>query len=168
MKKLFCALCCAMLLLPAMTCALAGELSTATSLKAYLPTAGWDDYTATDTDGDGFDDEIMISYNANGQTDSDTIDVYCQCLDGAGRVVCRLCDVPEDADPLKVYEQINEFNFNLTKGRWLYNEEGGYVYYTQEVYLVDEDSFGAYALAFMEQAASYVYSFYGRFTSAIQ
>ena len=33
---------------------------------------------------------------------------------------------------------------------------------------MDEDSFGAYALAFMEQAASYVYSFYGRFTSAIQ
>lgn len=63
----------------------AGELATATSLKAYLPTVGWDDYTATDADGDGFDDEIMISYDANGHTDSDTIDIYCQCLDGAAR-----------------------------------------------------------------------------------
>lgn len=125
-------------------------------------------HTATDTDGDGFDDEIMISYNANGQTDSDTIDVYCQCLDGAGRVICRLCEVPADADPLKVYEQINEFNLNLTNGRWLYNEQDGYVYYTQDVYLVDEASFGAYAFSCMDTAASYVYSFYGRFTSAIQ
>lgn len=63
MKKLFCMLCCAMLALSAVNCALAaeaGELATATSLKAYLPTVGWDDYTATDADGDGFDDEIMI------------------------------------------------------------------------------------------------------------
>ena len=130
MKKLFCMLCCAMLALSAVSCALAaeaGELATATSLKAYLPTVGWDDYTATDADGDGFDDEIMISYNANGHTDSDTIDIYCQCLDGAARVVSRLCSVPEDADPLKVYEQINEFNLNLSRGRWLYNEEDGYV-----------------------------------------
>lgn len=134
MKKLFCMLCCAMLALSAVNCALAaeaGELATATSLKAYLPTVGWDDYTATDADGDGFDDEIMISYDANGHTDSDTIDIYCQCLDGAARVVSRLCSVPEDADPLKVYEQINEFNLNLSRGRWLYNEEDGYVYYTQ-------------------------------------
>ena len=76
--------------------------------------------------------------------------------------------MPQDADPLKVYEQINEFNFNLVKGRWLYNEEDGYVYFTQDVYLVDEESFGAYALSYMETAASYVYSFYGRFTSAIE
>ena len=51
MKKLFCMLCCAMLALSAVNCALAaeaGELATATSLKAYLPTVGWDDYTATD------------------------------------------------------------------------------------------------------------------------
>ena len=56
MKKLFCMLCCAMLALSAVNCALAaeaGELATATSLKAYLPTVGWDDYTATDADGDG-------------------------------------------------------------------------------------------------------------------
>lgn len=171
MKKLLCILCCAALMTPALCGALAeeaAELSTATSLKAYLLTAGWSNYTATDTDGDGFDDEIMISYNANGQTDLDTIDVYCQCLEGVGRVVCRLCSVPQDADPLKVYEQINEFNFNLVNGRWLYNEEDGYVYFTQDVYLVDEESFGAYALSYMETAASYVYSFYGRFTSAIE
>ena len=171
MKKLFCMLCCAMLALSAVSCALAaeaGELATATSLKAYLTTVGWDDYTATDADGDGFDDEIMISYNANGHTDSDTIDIYCQCLDGAARVVSRLCSVPEDADPLKVYEQINEFNLNLSRGRWLYNEEDGYVYYTQEVYMVDEGSFGAYVFSYMYVAASYVYSFYDRFTSAIQ
>lgn len=40
MKKLFCMLCCAMLALSAVNCALAaeaGELATATSLKAYLP-----------------------------------------------------------------------------------------------------------------------------------
>lgn len=157
MKKLLCILCCAALMTPALCGALAeeaAELSTATSLKAYLPTAGWSNYTATDTDGDGFDDEIMISYNANGQTDLDTIDVYCQCLEGVGRVVCRLCSVPQDADPLKVYEQINEFNFNLVQGRWLYNEEDGYVYFTQDVYLVDEESFGAYALSYMETAAS--------------
>ena len=110
----------------------------------------------------------MISYNANGATDSDTIDVYCQCLDGAVRVVCRMCDIPEDADLLKVYEQINEFNLNLTMGRWLYNEEGGYVYYSQEVYQAVEENFGAYVYSYMEKAASYVYSFYGRFTTAIQ
>lgn len=70
MKKWLCVLCCAALLLPAFTCALgeeaAAEFSTATALKAFLPTVDWDDYTAKDTDGDGFDDEIMISYNANG------------------------------------------------------------------------------------------------------
>ena len=171
MKKLFCILCCAMLMLPSMSCVLAeeaGELSTASSLKAYLPTVGWDDYTATDADGDGFDDEIMISYNATGHTDSDTIDIYCQCLDGAARVVSRLCSVPEDAGLLKVYEQINEFNFNLASGRWLYNEEDGNVYYTQDVYMVDADSFGAYAFSYMDIAASYIYSFYDRFTSAIE
>ena len=69
---------------------------------------------------------------------------------------------------LKVYEQINEFNLNLSRGRWLYNEEDGYVYYTQEVYMVDEGSFGAYVFSYMYVAASYVYSFYDRFTSAIQ
>ena len=110
----------------------------------------------------------MISYNANGATDADTIDVYCQCMDGVGRIVCRLANIPEDADPLKVYEQINEFNLNLSQGRWLYNEDGGYVYYTQDVYQVDEESFGAYAYSYMSTAASYVYSFYGRFTQAIQ
>lgn len=89
-------------------------------------------------------------------------------MDGVGRIVCRLADIPEDADPLKVYEQINEFNLNLTQGRWLYNEEDGYVYYTQEVYEVDPESFGAYAYSYMSTAASYVYSFYGRFTQAIQ
>lgn len=70
MKKWLCVLCCAALLLPVFTCALgeeaAAEFSTATALKAFLPTVDWDDYTAKDTDGDGFDDEIMISYNANG------------------------------------------------------------------------------------------------------
>lgn len=43
MKKLFCMLCCAVLVLSAVSCALAaeaGELATATSLKAYLPTVG--------------------------------------------------------------------------------------------------------------------------------
>lgn len=171
MKKMLCMLCCLLLTLAALCGAWAeqeGELSTATAMKAYLPTAGWKNYTAQDTDGDGFDDEIMISYNANGATDSDTIDIYCQCLDGVARVVARLCDVPADADPLKVYEQINEFNLNLSMGRWLYNEEDGYVYYSQEVYLVDEDSFAPYVLSYMETAASYVYSFYGRFTDAIQ
>ena len=172
MKKWLCVLCCAALLLPVFTCALgeeaAAEFSTATALKAFLPTVDWDDYTAKDTDGDGFDDEIMISYNANGATDADTIDVYCQCMDDVGRIVCRLADIPEDADPLKVYEQINEFNLNLTQGRWLYNEEDGYVYYTQEVYEVDPESFGAYAYSYMSTAASYVYSFYERFTTAIQ
>lgn len=69
MKKLFCMLCCAMLVLSAVSCALAaeaGELATATSLKAYLPTVGWDDYTATDADGDGFDDETDF-LRCNGQ-----------------------------------------------------------------------------------------------------
>ena len=154
MKKWLCVLCCAALLLPVFTCALgeeaAAEFSTATALKAFLPTVDWDDY------------------NANGATDADTIDVYCQCMDGVGRIVCRLADIPEDADPLKVYEQINEFNLNLTQGRWLYNEEDGYVYYTQEVYEVDPESFGAYAYSYMSTAASYVYSFYERFTTAIQ
>lgn len=169
MKKWFCVFCAA-LLLSVYGCALgeeATELSTATSLKDYLPTVGWDDYTAQDTDGDGFDDEIMISYNSNGATDSDTIDVYCQCLDGAGRVVCRMCNIPEDADPLKVYEQLNEFNLNLSRGRWLYDEDAGYVYYSQDIYQVSAESFGAYAYAYMSTAASYVYSFYERFTSAI-
>ena len=53
MKKLFCMLCCAMLALSAVSCALAaeaGELATATSLKAYLPTVGWDDYTMACSD----------------------------------------------------------------------------------------------------------------------
>lgn len=171
MKKGLSVLFWAALLAAAFSCAFAqegGELSTAASLKAYLPTAGWEDYTARDTDGDGFDDEIMISYDTNEVTDSDTIDVYCQCLDGAARVVCRLCDVPEGADPLKVYEQINEFNFNLVNGRWLYDEEGGFVYCTQEIYQADEEGFGAYAYAYMSTAASYVYSFYDRFTTAIQ
>lgn len=171
MKKWLCVLCCLALVLPVLSCAAgeeSGELFTATALKEYLPTVGWKNYTARDTDGDGFDDEIMILYNANGATDSDTIDVYCQCLDGAVRVVCRMCDIPEDADLLKVYEQINEFNLNLTMGRWLYNEEGGYVYYSQEVYQAVEEGFGAYVYSYMEKAASYVYSFYGRFTTAIQ
>lgn len=115
MKKVICLLCCMALTLPAVACALAegAELATATSVKAYLPTVGWDDYTACDTDGDGFDDEIMISYGSGGKTASDSIDVYCQCLDGAARVTCYMCEVPEDADPLKVYEQLNEFNLNL-------------------------------------------------------
>ncbi len=171
MKKWFCLLCCMALVLPALTCALgeeAAEFSTATSLKEYLPTVGWENYTARDTDGDGFDDEIMISYNANNATDSDTIDVYCQCLDGAARVVCRMCSVPADADPLKVYEQLNEFNLNLSQGRWLYNEEEGYVYYTQDIYQAGAEGFGAYAYQYMSTAASYVYSFYGRFTSATE
>lgn len=170
MKKVICLLCCVALTLSAGTFALAegAELATATSVKAYLPTAGWDDYTARDTDGDGFDDEIMISYGSGGKTASDSIDVYCQCLDGAARVTCYMCEVPEDADPLKVYEQLNEFNLNLTFGRWLYNEEEGYIYYDQEVYLVDEESFGAYVYPYMEKAASYVYSFYERITSAIE
>ena len=54
MKKWLCVLCCAALLLPAFTCALgeeaAAEFSTATALKAFLPTVDWDDYTAKDTD----------------------------------------------------------------------------------------------------------------------
>lgn len=170
MKKWICILCCAALL-AALGCASAeeaAELSTATALKEYLPTVGQEDYTARDTDGDGFDDEIMISYGSGGKTASDSIDVYCQCLDGAARVTCYMCEVPEDADPLKVYEQLNEFNLNLTFGRWLYNEEEGYIYYDQEVYLVDEESFGAYVYPYMEKAASYVYSFYERITSAIE
>ena len=125
---MICLLCCLALTLAAVACALAegAELATAASVKAYLPTVGWDDYTARDTDGDG---EIMISYGSGGKTASDSIDVYCQCLDGAARVTCYTCEVPEDADPLKVYEQLNEFNLNLTFGRWLYNEEEGYIYY---------------------------------------
>ena len=35
-------------------------------------------------------------------------------------------------------------------------------------YEVDPESFGAYAYSYMSTAASYVYSFYGRFTQAIQ
>lgn len=171
MKKWLSMLFGAVLFVTMISCAFAGvceELSTATALKAYLPTVGWKNYTARDADGDGFDDEIMISFDANGATDSDTIDVYCQCLDGAARVVCRMCDIPADADPLKVYEQINEFNFNLVNGRWLYNEDAGYVYYTQEIYQAAEEGFGAYAYAYMNTAASYVYSFYSRFTTAIE
>ncbi len=168
MKKWLCMLCCAVLTVCAFACASAEELSSATAVKAYLPTVGWDDYTASDTDGDGFDDEIMIAYDSGGVNGTDTIEVYCQCFDGAARVVSYMCEVPESADPLKVYEQINEFNKNLNLGRWLYNEEEGYVYYTQEVYLVDEETFGAYVYAYMDRAAAYVYSFYGRFTSAIQ
>ena len=71
MKKGLSVLFWAALLAAAFSCAFAqegGELSTAASLKAYLPTAGWEDYTARDTDGDGFDDEIMISYDTNGVT----------------------------------------------------------------------------------------------------
>lgn len=34
--------------------------------------------------------------------------------------------------------------------------------------MVDEGSFGAYVFSYMDVAASYVYSFYDRFTSAIQ
>lgn len=171
MKKWLCICCCAALLLSMCTCALgeeAREFSSAAALKEYLPTVGWDDYTAQDTDGDGFDDEIMISYNANGATDSDTIDVYCQCLDGAARVICRMCSIPDDADMQKVYEQINEFNLNLINGRWLYDEDEGYVYYSQDVYQVSDEGFGAYVYAYMSTAASYVYSFYERFTSAIE
>lgn len=171
MKKLVCVCFCVAFLLSTFPCALGEEtmeFSTATALKNYLPTVGWDNYTARDTDGDGFDDEIMISYDANGATDSDTIDVYCQCLDGAARVICRMCSIPADADLTKVYEQINEFNLNLSNGRWLYNEDEGYVYYSQDIYQVAEEGFGAYAYAYMNTAASYVYSFYGRFTSAIE
>ena len=142
------------------------RLKTAESLWALVSGCTKEPYVVCDPET--FDDEIMISYNANGATDADTIDVYCQCMDGVARVICRLCDIPADADPLKVYEQINEFNLNLTQGRWLYNEEDGYVYYTQEVYEVDPESFGAYAYSYMSTAASYVYSFYGRFTQAIQ
>ena len=167
MKRWLCALCCMALTL---TCAWgqAEELSTAASVREYLTAAGWDDYTARDADGDGFDDEFMISFDAQGATDADTIDVYCQCMDGAARVICRLCDVPADADPLKVYEQLNEFNANLLNSRWLYNEADGYVYCAQEVYQAEEEGFGAYAYAYMYAAATYVYSFYGRFTQAIQ
>lgn len=169
MKKLICLMVCAMLAL--VPCALAGEqtgeLPLAASLKAYLPTVGWEDYTAQDTDGDGYEDEFMISYDSEGANGADTIDVYCQCFDGAGRVVCNLAQVPEGADPLKVYEQVNEFNANLTMGRWIYDEEAGVVRYCQEIYDVVGDSFGAYAFAHMEKAASYVYSFYERFTAAI-
>lgn len=168
MKKLLCALLCAALL--PLGCAVAGEAGefpTATAVKEYLPTVGWDDYTARDTDGDGFDDEIVISYNSNGVTPSDTIDVYCQCRDGSARVVCCMAEVPEGTDLAKVYEQANEFNHNLVNGRWIYDEDSRMFLYCQEVYEVSPDGFGAYVYNYMNTAASYVYSFYGRFTSAI-
>lgn len=170
MKKWICILCCAALL-AVLGCASAeeaAELSTATALKEYLPTVGQEDYTARDTDGDGFDDEIMISYNSGGKTESDTLEVYCQCLDGTARVVSFMYKVPEDADMLKVYEQINEFNRNLNLGRWIFDEDSRYVCYAQEIYMVDEASFGAYAYTYMDRAASYVYSFYERFAAAVE
>lgn len=170
MKRRLCILCCVVLTLAMLSCAAAeaGELPTATALKAYLPTVDWEDYTARDTDGDGFDDEIMISYGSGGRTDSDTIDVYAQCMDGAVRVFCVLARVPADADPLKVYEQVNEFNDNLNYGRWAYDEAQGYVYYAQEVYAVEGVDVSPYVHLYMESAASYVYSFHERFAAAIQ
>ncbi len=165
MKKLLCLLFCAALMLP--LCAAAeesGQLPLAASLEAYLPTVGWDDYTAYDEDGDGYDDTFMISYSSNG---AETIDVYCQCFDGVARVVCNLAEVPADADPLKVYEQVNEFNRNLSLGRWVYDEEAGVVRYYQEIYDAVGDSFGVYAFTYMERAASCVYSFKERFMEAI-
>ena len=93
MNQVICLLCCVALTLSAVACALAegAELATAASVKAYLPTVGWDDYTARDTDGDGFDDEIMISYGSGGKTAPDTIDLYSQCLAGAARLTCYMC-----------------------------------------------------------------------------
>ena len=167
MKKLLCALLCAALILGCAMAEGAGELSTATAVKEYLPTVGWDDYTARDTDGDGFDDEIIISYDSNGATPSDKIDVYCQCLDGSARVICYMAEVPEGTDLAKVYEQANEFNHNLVNGRWIFDEDSRMFLYCQEVYEVSPDGFGAYVYTYMQTAASYVYSFYDRFTSAI-
>ena len=91
MKKLFCMLCCAMLALSAVSCALAaeaGELATATSLKAYLPTVGWDDYTATDADGDGGCDYAGTNCRFT-DTDGDGVCDYAgtgsRPMDGTGR-----------------------------------------------------------------------------------
>lgn len=164
MKKQFCLFICMLLTLGACALAEGGQLPLAAALEAYLPTAGWGDYVASDLDGDGYNDTYMLIFEGS---DGSSINISCQCFDGLARVVGDLAEIPAGADPLKVYGQVNEFNRKVTFCRWWYDEENGLVRCTQEIYGVVGDDFGAYALDYMRKAASYVYSFEDIFMEAI-
>ena len=164
MKKQFCLFICMLLTLGACALAEGGQLPLAAALEAYLPTADWGDYVASDLDGDGYNDTYMLIFEGS---DGSSINISCQCFDGLARVVGDLAEIPADADPLKVYGQVNEFNRKVTFCRWWYDEGNGLVRCTQEIYGVVGDDFGAYALNYMRKAASYVYSFEDIFMEAI-
>lgn len=94
MKKLLCLLVCALLTLGACALAEGGQLPLAASLEAYLPSVGHP-FTASDEDGDGYNDTFMISFDDGQGT---TIEAWCQCFDGIARVVCDMGAVGADAD----------------------------------------------------------------------
>ena len=98
MKKLLCLLICALLLLGACALAEGGQLPLAASLEAYLPSVGHP-FTASDEDGDGYNDTFMIAFDDGQGT---TIEAYCQCYDGLARVICDMGDVGADADAATV------------------------------------------------------------------
>ena len=64
MKKQFCLFICMLLTLGACALAEGGQLPLAAALEAYLPTAGWGDYVASDLDGDGYNDTYMLIFVA--------------------------------------------------------------------------------------------------------
>ena len=103
MKKLLCLLVCALLTLGACALAEGGQLPLAASLEAYLPSVGHP-FTASDEDGDGYNDTFMISFDDGQGT---TIEAWCQCFDGIARVVCDMGAVGADADAATICQVVN-------------------------------------------------------------
>ena len=127
MKKLLCLLVCALLMLGVCALAEGGQLPMAASLEAYLPSVGHP-FTASDEDGDGYNDTFMISFDDGQGT---TIEAWCQCFDGIARVICDMGDVGADADAETVCQVVNVLNANSDACRWWYDEAAGAVRGTQ-------------------------------------
>ena len=103
MKKLLCLLACALLTLGACALAEGGQLPLAASLEAYLPSVGHP-FTASDEDGDGYNDTFMISFDDGQGT---TIEAWCQCFDGIARVICDMGAVGDDFGAYAFYYMNN-------------------------------------------------------------
>ena len=120
MKKLLCLLVCALLTLGACALAEGGQLPLAASLEAYLPSVGHP-FTASDEDGDGYNDTFMISFDDGQGT---TIEAWCQCFDGIARVICDMGAVGADAGAETVCQVVNVLNANSDFCRWWFDEGG--------------------------------------------
>ena len=83
----------------------------AASLEAYLPSVGHP-FTASDEDGDGYNDTFMISFDDGQGT---TIEAWCQCFDGIARVICDMGAVSADADAGTVCQVVNALNSEIAR-----------------------------------------------------